>query len=254
MLLADYGIAQLGNYRIAQNSHLTNLLFHAIMYLWLGIGNKYKTLDKYIVICYNTYIPSNREAIQMELQYCKKFDFYKPQVQKAIYTAYHKGQLEEIASGIEREVYVINKDFVVKVSHMNYNAQQEREWERWQSMTEMQKKLCAEIVTYWKMGHCSFLICSNEKGSAGDIWQKKYGWRHRNTKAEEYNSFKRLVLEIALDVNDLHIWNVSENMKVLDFGFFECHLSRKDWERDHYPRVTDNDSTYYTYYNTSDNY
>lgn len=189
----------------------------------------------------------------MELQYCKKFDFYKPQIQKEIYTAYHKGQLEEIASGIAREVYAINKDFVVKVSHTFDNDQQEREWERWQNMTEMQKKLCAEVVTYWKMGRCSFLVCSNEKGSAGDIWGKKFGRRYRNIKAEEYNSFKRLVLEIALDVGDLHIWNVSENMKVLDFGYFECLLSRHNWERNYYCSASYTYSTSHTYYNTSDN-
>ena len=96
-------------------------------------------------------------------------------------------------------------------------------------------------------------IVALNKDTGKVVWKKKFGWRYRNIKAEEYNSFKRLVLEIALDVNDLHIWNVSENMKVLDFGYFECLLSRHNWERNHYCSTSYTYSTSHTYYNTSDN-
>ena len=197
------------------------------------------------------------------IQY-NKIGFQKLQTQKKIETLVNNDELELLAHGIDRNVFLLNKDFIVKVAdivytktndndsdsysdsdnyyynyitcsnsssvyNQNYN-QNYREWMRWQEMTNIQRSLCAEVVAYWKMNGRSYLVCQNMGNDKYNAIKQEYGGYAGNKASAEYNYFSRLVLERALLVLDLHSGNVSIGNKVLDFGYVADNDDFDNWK------------------------
>lgn len=191
------------------------------------------------------------------MQY-NKTNFQKLQTQKKIETLVNNDELELLAHGIDRNVFLLNKDFVVKVANIvhtktndndsdnsndsyyyNYTTcsnsssaynQNYREWERWQEMTNIQRSLCAEVVAYWEMNGRSYLVCQNMGNDKYNAIKQEYGGYAGLIASEKYNYFIRLILERALLVLDLHSGNVSIGNKVLDFGYVADNDDFDNWE------------------------
>lgn len=191
------------------------------------------------------------------MQY-NKTNFQKLQAQKRIETLINNDELELLAHGIDRNVFLLDKDFVVKVANIVYTKtndndsdsnsysyyynyttcsnssslynQNYREWIRWQEMTNMQRSLCAEMVAYWEMNGKSYLVSQNMGNDKYSAIKQEYGRYAGMEASAEYNYFIRLILERALLVLDLHSGNVSIGNKVLDFGYVADNDASDDWE------------------------